>query len=550
MEFHVWDFPEVIEVRLNDDLIDRIRNMTVKKKIRVRDKKLRSGYGWRSQHLRDFTMEKEVKLIAFRVGHPYHKIAERLYAKTDWHGSDRPMTQHKPFINIREFLTVHKITGIPLEEMERNVIEVRNHWAGHIDFPIKFPVVANEDWAWLFGLWFAAGGLITRTRNTKGYPTTERSVRFRIDENVFEEKVKPILERIGYIPKLFQVWYDKKGLMHPKDRGRRKGVGGLPRRGFVLLRPVREIMEKFGLPREQVSQKHKAGAKFGVRKFNFVVPGWIKEKKEYTHAFIEAYINAVGASIFHPAKEQLRHHLVRNAEIRFGAFDRNQVEDFYKFFEIYLTERGIPGYRHEGLHAKISKLYWLGYLVLQREALCRMFEIFDIRKPDLRARLLLNYKLKSNLLLYEALRKLNSSEILVLGCLMERQLSQQELSRLLRCDPKNISEALVRLDELSMISKTDEKYTVDLTGFRDKLIEELQEKEKKRTETILRNNQLFYSRCKGCGKIIPENYTGPCDCGGQYEPISRMEAIYRHGYALKIRKIKDQKLPTFLGCKQ
>ena len=134
-EFHVWDFSERTEVRFNNAFIERIRNMTVKKKIHIRDPKPRFGFGWKKPHQRDFYMEKEVKLIPFTIGHPYHKIAERLYPKKGWHGPGRPLVEHRPFISIKEFLTVHEVTKIPLEEMEQNVIEVRNGWMGRVEFP-------------------------------------------------------------------------------------------------------------------------------------------------------------------------------------------------------------------------------------------------------------------------------------------------------------------------------------------------------------------------------------------------------------------------------
>lgn len=69
MEFHVWEFPEKMEVRLNDAFIDRIRNMTVRKTIHVK-KKPSWGHGWKKPHAVEYDAEIDAKLIAHREGQP------------------------------------------------------------------------------------------------------------------------------------------------------------------------------------------------------------------------------------------------------------------------------------------------------------------------------------------------------------------------------------------------------------------------------------------------------------------------------------------------
>jgi len=547
--FHVWDFTEKIEVRLNDSYIDKIRNLTVKKKIHVKDKRPRLGYGWKKTHQREFTVEKDVKLIALREGHPYHKIAERLYPKKDWHGSDRPLVEHRPFVNIKEFQKIHEVTGLPLEEMEQNVIEVRNHWAGHAEFPMKFPVIANEDWAWLLGLWFSCGGLITRARPTKGgYLTEERLVRYRVDVRVFERKVKPILERIGHTRHLTEVWYIKKGITHPIDKNRRKGVGNTPKKFFTLLRPVREILEKFGLPTEIPDQRHKVGSKYSIRKYHFVVPPWVKRNKGHTHAFIEGYLNGgtVGSNFRVANKEKGRNFLRRTVEIRFGAFNPKESEDFHNLFERFLTKIGITGYRHKISHLKTSQLCWRGYLIHNSKALRLLYEVFDVQKPDLRARLALHYFM--NTLLYHVCWELSSTEILILGALIEKPYSKPELIELYRCREEHVETCMMKLQKLDVAQEVDSKWVINPTGYRDQLIKKLWTMELKRRKTIMAKNVLFFSRCNRCSNVIPSNYTGLCGCGGQYVPISRVEALTPlrgHGYNSLIQRIKDQKIPSF-----
>jgi len=554
-EFHVWDFSERIEVRLNDSYIDKIRNLTVKKKIHVKDKCPRMGHGWKKPHRREFVVEKDVKLIAFSAGHPYHKIAERLYAKKDWHGPDRPMVEHRPFITIKEFQKVHKVTGLPLEEMEQNVIEIRNHWSGHVEFPMSFPVTANEDWAWLFGLWFSCGGLITRTRygsgpRHEGFRFEERSVRFRVDTRVYEEKVKPLLSRIAYTPPLTEVYYVKKGQLHKMDRNRRAGVGNQPRKIFTLVRPFREIMEKFGLPTIQPKQAGKGG-KIPNRRFGLILPDWIKNDSKNLHAFIEGYSNGsqLGSSFYTHDKKG---HIVRNVELRFAGAEEKETYAFLEPFREHLAKLGISTYFHR-IPKPTSSFTWLGLWIINQASLNRFYEEFDIRRPDLRARLTLGYFM--NALLYEACRELTSSEILVLGALIEKPMSTQEILKALRFRIELVQGATRKLQKLDLTQEVDGKWVINPTGYRDQLIKKLWTLELKRRETIMQSNVHFFSRCSQCSNVIPSNYVGPCGCGGQYQPISRVEALkrmggLRRGYTTLIQRIKHQKIPSSfsVGC--
>jgi len=546
-EFHVWDFSEKIEVRLNDSYIDKIRNLTVQKKIHVKESVPRMGYGWKKPHQREFTVEKDVKLIALREGHPYHKIAERLYPKTDWHGSDRPVVEHKPFVSIKEFLKIHEITGLPLEEMEQNVIEVRNHWSGHVEFPMRFPVIANDDWAWLFGLWFSCGGLITRTRygsgpRHEGFQFEERSVRIRADVRVFEEKVKPLLSRIAYVANLTSPWYMKHG-GHKIDQNKRKGVGNVPRKIFFLVRPVREIMEKFGLPTESRNQRSKRGCRIPSRRFKLIIPDWILSNKENMHSFIEGCVNGsqVG-SWFHRAKGDT--HLSKGVEIRVSGEDEQQALDFLGALEEHLHSLGITGTFHI-LPKYTSPFFWFGYHIFRKSSLSKFYEMFDIRRPDLRARLMLNYFM--NALLYEACKELTCSEILVLGALVEKPMTTEDIVETFRFRLETVTAAIRKMQALDLVAKDGDKWRIMPTGYRDQLVEKLWTLELNRRKTIMRNNVLFFSRCNQCSNVIPSNYTGSCGCGGQYEPISRVEALKPlrgRGYNSLIQRIKDQKIPS------
>jgi len=544
MEFHVWDFNPRIEVRFNQDYINKIRSLTVKKKIHVKAKPY-LGHGWKKPHGREFTMEKEVKVVSFSIGHPMHKIAERLYAPRDWHGPDRPIVAHRPFITIREFHTLQKVTGFPLEEMEANVIEVRNWWAGHREIPMKFPVKANKDWAWLFGLWFSSGGLLTRNRvgstPRHGYLIEERTVRIRADIRVFEEKVKPLLSRIAYEPELTSPWYMKHG-GHKIDQNKRRGVGNLPRKIFYLVRPIREIMEKFGLPTESRNQRSKRGCRIPSRRFKLIIPDWILENKENIHGFIEGYINGsqIG-SWFHRQKGET--HLTKGVEIRLSGENEQQALDFLGILEEYLNSLAITGSFHI-LPKYTSPFFWFGYHIFKKSSLSKLYETFDIKKPDLRARLTLNYFM--NALLYEACKELTSSEILVLGALVEKSMTTEDIVEAFRFRPEIVTDAIDKMLRLHLVARQGNKWKIRPTGYRNYLVRVLWAKEHARRRKLLAGSQKFFSRCTSCGNVIEYNYRGACSCGGHYKPVTRYEIMKKttgRGFVNNIEKISNLTIP-------
>jgi len=412
---------------------------------------------------------------------------------------------------------------------------------------MKFPVKANKDWAWLFGYWFSSGSLITRTRLStgkrhEGFLTEEKSVRLRVDMKVFEEKLKPILSRVAYMPEIINVWYMKHG-GHKIDRNKRKGVGNTPRKVIFLVRPIREIMEKFGLPTESRNQRNKRGCRIPSRRFKLIIPDWILESKENMHNFVEGYIN--GAQIgswFHKAEGET--HLSKGMEIRLSGEDEQQALDFLGALEEYLTSLGITGSFHI-LPKYTSPFFWFGYHIFSKSSLSKTYETFDIRKPDLRARLTLNYFM--NALLYEACKELKSSEILVLGALVEKQMTTEDIIEAFRFRPEIVTEAINKMLNLHLAVKQGNKWRIRPTGYRNYLVKVLWAKERARRQKLVAGSQKFFSRCTSCGNVIEYNYQGSCSCGGHYKPVTRYEIMKKttgRGFVNDIEKVSNLTIPV------
>ena len=101
---------------------------TLPTRILVEEKQPHLAPGWKKPHKRKYYVWKELRIIALSWGHTegLHKIAERLYSERDWHGRDRPVTIHKPYITIDELRTVQRATKISKHELEASIVSVRN----------------------------------------------------------------------------------------------------------------------------------------------------------------------------------------------------------------------------------------------------------------------------------------------------------------------------------------------------------------------------------------------------------------------------------------
>jgi hypothetical protein len=548
MEFHVWDFSSIIEVRLSDEMINRIRNLTATKRILVKDTHPRVNWrkcGWRKPHFRKpFYMEKEVKLIALADGHPYHNIAERLYPVVEHHGPGRNSTPHKPYISIDDLRTVQKVTGIPKEELESSVISVRNH-TSLLGVNMRFPVVADEDWAWLFGYYFSCGSLVTRDRIGKdGYPMEERLVRFKVERQVFEKKVQPILERVGYVPALKSVWYEKYG-GHPLDKQRRVGTGNAPRKIIYLPRVIREVMEYFGLyvsiPKQKPIKRKEGSIRgrvpLGSRRFKLYMPAWIEK---YPQKFLEGFINGgqLGSQLT-PRPKGIAHIV----ELRAGFKDPADTITLINFFREQLGRFGITGTPHRITHREGESVYWLGFEIYNKVSLTRLFENFDIQVPTVRARLCVHYFM--NTLLYEACRRLHNIEILVVGALMEKPRTDSELIDIFRLRNEQVADALKTLGNTGFVIKKGEFWRIVPTGIKNKIVTDLAKEDMERRDIVTTLNGEFFSRCNSCGNVIPHNYLGACGCGGMFEPIERFKVLKRYAQrnGAKIAHIQQEEVP-------
>lgn len=519
-EFHVWDFSDRIEIRLSDELIVKIRNL--------KQPKVSKFIHYKSK--------KEVVVTRYYWPFPIaSSIGQRLFSDKDWHHGK--IREHLPFITVAQLREVQMKTGLSFEELERGITHVRTCSGTEIRLQMSFPVRPNSDWAALFGWWFAAGGKVTRRRQGR---CEEKTLRFSVDARPYRELIVPVLKRIGYqnIPlRLGELYYVKKG-GHKLDAHKRQEYGALPRGYFIVHRPVREIMEKWGLPTPEEHLKRLDGIK-GKRGFRQVckdqVPEWIKEKTEFMHAFVEAYLNGPSAaSQFRVMtwSKKMSQPLVRFIEPRFIGKDVDMVERFYSLITDFLAFEGIIGYRHKLPEKhKQSFAHELGYLIVNDKDLRVLNEKYRIVRSDARARLLLHCNMTP--VLYELCRRLSTFEILIIGAICERAYTVEGLVEDFRCDRLTGEKSLLKLCDMGVLACEEGSYSFEPSKWLSSLNQE--------TKGILSKMQVFQvsilQQCVGCGEIFTVKLDACSVCGGKLEPISRKKVLVSMNN--KFRKLSE-----------
>lgn len=543
MEFHIWDFSDRIEFGVSQQLIDKLKTYT---------KPVTTTFiHYRSKSKTPTTVTRRYWI--FPEANP---IGKRLFSKWDFHCRRGKKTKHYPFLKMTHLEEIHEKTGITLEELEKAVTHVRVGSGTGVRLKMTFPVVANEDWAFLFGLWFGAGGYISRCRDGNA---EEMTLRFAVDPRPYRELLAPLLMKLGYetAPKYVYRWYVKHG-GHKLDAHVWRQYGSEPRGCVFLHRPIREIMEKFGLPDAKAckSKRKTKGGKSSFRMFDRKIPKWIISNIKYSHAFIEGYLNGQStASQFHPSYPRKPvSPLTRFVEPRFIG-KKDIALPFYRWFSRFMAENeGIQGYEHHlPPKRKDQTNIELGFLIINNIGLRKLYEQFRIMRADTRARLILHYYL--NPLMYEMCRKLECFETLLLGAIMENPQSVEELTRDFRCSKAEVIKTLNRLyrDFKAITPTEDSKWKIQ-NGFRNVILAELHAQEEERRRKIQWASARFFSQCDKCGDIAEKNHIGhPCrhvDCRGKYYPISRPEYMSKRHLrnsqiAARIYRVSKSKLPSF-----
>ena len=429
--FRLEDFSDVIEVRSTEEMRQRLKPF--------------------------FPMTK---------GRPCTKIAKRLFTVWSHSGSKGKVDRlHKSYVPARWVKEISEYSGIPYEDLERSVVGARAGYGGsEVTFPQGFPVIPTEDHAWILGLFFSSGGIHNRKRGRTRY-SYGRNIRFCVSDPIIEKLVE-IGQRIGDFPHI----YDP-NIGVRDEMPRRTGIGNRRRMTAVFHSVTVEILAKFGLPRYSISVKDKygwddtgRGRVYSLRNIGLRLPDWIKQNDGFMHNFIEGYINGQKGASWAYSKPYKGYRVIEcHVQVRIAGMSEGQTRGFLKKIVQYLKKLNITGMIHKMSYPNARLTCWFAFQIWKLDSLVKLFDSFEILRPDLRARLFL-VKHRTPLTL-KMQQELGSLSTVILGLILEKPRTFEEIVNLLRLSDRQTEKALQKLAESRVVTTDGHRYFVEIAIF-------------------------------------------------------------------------------------
>ena len=451
-----------------------------------------------------------------RIWKATHPICKRLWGpgRHGRHGK-KPGQDNGAFVKPQQVEAFMHETTLTFDQLEQNIIGVKRGICGRT-VKLQLPITPNRWWAKLFGFYFSSGAYYYRIR--KG-SYKEEIFRLVIDDDVIPMLVE-LGKHIGASPQEMKHMRTEPYKFHTAKtlRSRRR-----PNLSFPT--PILHIMRKFGLELPSKEERFTAhrGRKNASRNYHVNLPDWIRDE-DCMHDFIEGYVNGMkGHSLMNFGGRGFNTHVY----IRTAAMNPLEAQRIIAFMVDYLRDHGIDGHLQQMPDKDLmsGRLSRYEYRIGNRESLKRFLDTFEIRRVDMRARLLLRRDTHRASALYEALSMLNPQQIVVLGVIYEAPRERSDLNKALLMRKDLISEMLTSLQNRGLITRDNGIYT-----YNNEVFLKRQSKRTKKRITILRRKASTVSvrllhQCQECSQVYinPRELCGLC--GSEVEPVPRRKVL-------------------------
>jgi hypothetical protein len=402
--------------------------------------------------------------------------------------------------------------GIQIEdsELEKLVVGFRKGIGSNLtrrEFKVeRLPLKADKWWAWLFGYYFGCATVYLRT----GYSV---AIRLRAHEPVVPLVVE-IVRKVGGHPVV-------RRLKTPKPLVKDKGLGTTHRREIVLGSPEYLVLQKFGLPTEfeDVERDHS-----GSRAYMPRIPVWIKINNEFMRSFIEGFINGSGCNtVLHPQKGSRTKEIpILFIYLRMIGQPEEYVKQFLLDIKKYFDKYRIRGYFRKCDIYNVENRVQYELCYNSKEAYRFFLSHFNIVRPDIRARLTVKIHSDKDPVLYEILRELKTPANVVLGMIVERPRTKEEVELALQMRKEGVAESLRTL-QVKGITQKGERYYYHPQKFKANVVRKIKRTHSLLTEHIKEYSSELLYQCRGCQKV----YSSPqkCSCGKSLQPVDRMVSV-------------------------
>ncbi len=480
-------------------------------------------------HLQNLDPEFRVKLDPFireQVHAPIFDNRERLYRSIrrsvsyvridrKYASPRRRVAIEGQPVRVKEAIEVARRLRIPLEEFEKHVLYIKKGpSANSTVLHSSLPIIGNDDYAFLIGLFQAAGGVRFRDRDP--------GLRFRVDKPTADE-ISEVGKRLGETPtvalNLGTYKHSAFGTFHHH------------RTTVYFSKIMQVILQNFGLEMERTVEQKIPGRKVAMRERNSTIPTWITTNRKYLHSYIEGYLNSfkLQSCLYGIARKTATNRdditlskiAVSGFYLRFLGLDHDQVRERADIVVNYLKSIGISGY-YRPLARKQKRLgkrmTELEYLVHSAESMANLAKQFRIMTPYARARL--HLIMSQNDLLLKIMQRCGNDESVLLGIIHEEPRSLEEIKSITRLEKKKLNSAIANLLKLGVIQEFHGVFRFHTEKFRRQFAAECKEEAAKLVPVVAERSSKIFYKCEKC-KLVVETED---HCGQKAAPMPRTVA--------------------------
>jgi hypothetical protein len=407
-------------------------------------------------------------------------------------------------ITVAQALESANRLGIPVEEFEKHVRYIKKGPSPNSTiFNSSLPIRGNQSWAFLIGVYLAAGGFRSRAKDP--------GLRLLADSGL-AKKLQEIGSAIGEVPHIYERegWYKHSQLGQIQHK-----------RLIVYFSQITEcIMGQLGVQFPRV--KMSAGRKLASREFAQEIPSWITENESLMHSFVEGYLNTqkVATACYRTIRRgSILPPVARALMVRFLGIDRVVTESFARAVSNYLNSIGITGYFR---FLRKQRCYCFEYLIHSKESIKKLSESFDIQQVYTKAKLATILASMDNKgVIFRIAQHCNDDDSLFLGYLLQHPSTIDDIQKDIRIGESKVQGSLDYLLKIGAIENKEGLYCFSPGRFKRSLADSLEGGiDPIRTKIAILSGALTY-RCQICDQVVPE----AVHCGLPTSPVSREHVL-------------------------
>lgn len=538
MKFSLADIPDDWWVRLNDQFVDELDRLNRPYKYGLATKRIARYWEAGELHRRVTDKMSPEEKAGYKRRHSffeklwgrhrykdYHfdKDDPRRYVNTGSWIEKKELSVLKEGIEIDDVNLNKAITGFRVAKFSDNVREMQFK---------QLPIIADENWAWLFGIYFGAGTMYHYV-GRKG-PHSRKGgfdsiyIRIRVPDPVI-----PKFLEVSAILGLHAVKYQMQEYSGDGQR-KIKGTGkvGVGRREYIVFGwPEYVVLKKFGLPTEYLDEvQNKKDYQLTSSGYKPKIPDWILENEGHMKRFIEGYMcTGKCVSSLKRTPQQSSNRKMPSIEVKIQGigYPESYIKTFMQQIHLWFARNGVlpGGFREAEPTGKDRSMFTIGFHEL--DALRWLKGNMRLDQPALRARIYARLEAAEDPVVYEALRRYGNPENVILGCLLEQPMSAKDIEYDLRMYDHAAEDGLDNLVTYGLAKLEGDLYFYEPSRFIETTImeyKELAEEKRQRMESY--SEQLLY-QCGTCREVYIRK-TEICDlCGEDVHPRFRRSVLRR-----------------------